>query len=174
MSNEDWLISLTAFISFAAYIGALTKWEDTNHTDCFSRSNMWTLGYVAFVIHFISAFHYKYEWSHAMALELTAKQTFQITGITTGIGLYFNYFFALTWLSDLLWLKLAYQSYKNRPQWIYYGIHGFMAFMWFNATVIFGSLIAQLIGIFAFLSVVSLWVYRQKKLGITQSAKSFL
>ncbi len=109
-----------------------------------------------------------------MALELTAKQTFQITGITTGIGLYFNYFFALTWLSDLLWLKLANQSYKKRPQWIYYGIHGFMAFMWFNATVIFGSLIAQLIGIFAFLSVVSLWVYRQKKLRITQSAKSFL
>jgi hypothetical protein len=162
MSNEDWLIRLTAFISFTAYIGALTKWGGKPRSGFFSFSNMWMLGCIAFVIHFISAFHYKYEWSHAKAIEFTARQTFQITGVKTGIGLYFNYFFTLTWLSDLLWLKLANQSYKNRPRWLCHPIHGFIAFMWFNATVIFGSLIGQLIGGFAFLGVVSLWAYRQK------------
>lgn len=163
MSNEDWLISLTAFISFAAYIGACAKFQNKpQHSSFFSASNLWMLGFITFVVHFISAFHYKYEWSHAKALEVTAKQTFQITGMETGIGLYFNYFFTLTWLSDLLWLKLANQSYENRPQWLSHTIHGFIAFMWFNATVIFGSLIGQFIGSIAFLGLGSLWVYRQK------------
>ena len=49
------------------------------------------------------------------------------------------------------WLKLANQSYENRPQWLSHTIHGFIAFMWFNATVIFGSLIGQFIGSIAFL-----------------------
>ena len=164
MSNEDWLISLTAFISFAAYIRALTQFGNTNRTDFFNGS--WMLGYMAFVIHFVSAFHYKYEWNHAKALELTAKQTFEITGLQTGIGLYFNYFFTLIWLSDLLWLKLFNQSYKNRHPWICYSIHGFMAFMWFNATVIFGSFTGQLIGIFAFLGLVIFWIYRKKYGGL--------
>ena len=99
------------------------------------------------------------------ALEFTAKQTFEITGVETGIGLYFNYFFTLTWLCDLLWLKLANQSYENRPRWLSHTIHGFMAFMWFNATVIFGSPIGQLIGGIAFLGLGILWVNRQKIMG---------
>ena len=165
MRDEDWIISLTAFIAFAAYIGGCVKGRNTPRSFFFNASNIWMIGFTVFVMHFISAFHYKYEWSHVKALEFTAKQTFEITGVETSIGLYFNYFFTLTWLCDLLWLKLANQSYENRPRWLSHTIHGFMAFMWFNATVIFGSPIGQLIGGIAFLGLGILWVNWQKIMG---------
>ena len=78
MRDEDWIISLTAFIAFAAYIGGFVNGRNTPRSFFFSASNIWMIGFTVFVMHFISAFHYKYEWSHVKALEFTAKQTFEL------------------------------------------------------------------------------------------------
>ena len=69
----------------------------------------------------------------------TAAHTAEVTGIGTGVGLYLNYALAVVWLADVAWQRLAKRSHENRPAWMGAVLHSFMAFMWFNATVVFGS-----------------------------------
>ena len=164
MSNEDWLIRLSGFIAFVAFVGAIAKRQNTSLSGFLNFSNLWMLGFTAFIIHFISAFHFKYEWSHAKALELTTIQTFKTVGVSTSLGLYFNYLFTLVWLIDLSWAQLAKRSHKDRPVWINHAIHCFMAFMWFNATVIFGSVLGKLLGATAFFMLGILSIYRKKQI----------
>ena len=83
------------------------------------------------------SFHARLE--PARALAATASQTAELTGIDTGVGLYLNYTFAVVWLADATWLHLAKRSHESRPAWVGALMHGFVAFMWFNATVVFGS-----------------------------------
>jgi len=101
---------------------------------------------VAFLAHLASAFHFEHAWSHARALAATAAQTAEVTGVETGCGLYLNYAFALAWLADTAWRGLAKRSHENRPAWVGAALQCFMALMWFNATVVFGSPWGQLTG----------------------------
>jgi len=54
-------------------------------------------------------------------------------------GLYLNYVFTVVWVADAAWWLLSAASYARRPRWINATVHGFMAFMFFNATVVFGK-----------------------------------
>ena len=101
---------------------------------------------VAFLAHFFCAFHFEHGWSHAKALAATAAQTGEATGFDTGFGLYLNYAFALAWLADAAWWHLAKRNHQSRPGWVDATLHSFMALMWFNATVVFGSAWGQAIG----------------------------
>ncbi len=147
MSGADWAIRLTAFVAFVGYIGALAKWPGRRKSGVWpSAHSLWSLGFVAFLAHLLCAFHFEHEWSHAKALAATAQQTAEVTGTVTGMGLYFNYTFTLVWLGDCVWWRLAKLSHEKRPVWLGGIIHGFMAFMWFNATVIFGAPLGQALG----------------------------
>lgn len=99
----------------------------------------WTAGVAAYLAHVAAAFHFHHGWSHSAAFRETARQTAETFGIASGFGLYFNYFFTAVWLGDVVWLWTANISYRARPRWISVAIHGFMAFMFFNATVVFAT-----------------------------------
>ena len=147
MSGVDWAIRLTAFAAFASYMGALMLWPDRSRPKAWPiAKSLWSLGLVAFLAHFVCAFHFEHEWSHANALAATARQTIEVTGTDTGIGLYFNYAFTLFWLADCIWWHLAKGSHEARPAWLGWAIHGFLGFMWFNGTVIFGTPLGQALG----------------------------
>ena len=146
MSGGEWAIRLTAFLSFAGYILALASCQRWPHRTGPSASGWWSLGLVAFLAHFFCAFHFEHGWSHAKALAATAAQTGEATGFDTGFGLYLNYAFALAWLADAAWWHLANQNHQSRPGWMDATLHSFMALMWFNATVVFGSPWGQVAG----------------------------
>ena len=93
----------------------------------------WTGGCVGCLLHIAVAFHLGHGWSHETAWEHTR----QVGGY--GEGVYVNYAFALVWLFDVVWLWVAVQSYKARPWWLKWPIHGFLAFVVFNAAVVFGG-----------------------------------
>lgn len=98
---------------------------------------IWTLGCVVFLVHVASAFHVAYDWSHAVALRETARETAAVTGRETGVGLYLNYLFTLLWVLDAAWWWRGMAAYRDRPAWITASLHGFFLFMAFNATVVF-------------------------------------
>jgi len=87
----------------------------------------WAAGCAIFLAHVAFAFQFYHHWSHAEAYAATARQS----GI--GWGLYVNYAFAIVWLADVLWWG------RPRASWISTTIHVFLAFMFFNATVVFGK-----------------------------------
>lgn len=77
--------------------------------------------------------HAGHGWSHAAAYRHTAEAG------GFGAGVYVNYLFAAVWLADAAWMWAAPTAYRHRPRWVGVAVHGFLAFIVFNATVVFGT-----------------------------------
>ncbi len=93
----------------------------------------WALAWLAYLIHVGMAFHFYHHWSHEDAVERTQR----VSGF--GPGIYLSHGFTLVWLADVLcWLGWPHR-YARRPVWMGAALHGFLAFMIFNATVVFGE-----------------------------------
>lgn len=99
---------------------------------------LWTGGFVVFVVHVACAFHFYHHWSHAAAYADTAEKTAAVTGLNWGGGVYINYIFALMWGVDAAWWWRDAAGYQTRSRAIEWSVQGFMAFIAFNATVVFG------------------------------------
>ena len=97
----------------------------------------WTLGWAAFAVHVACAFHFFHDWSHADAYRETARQTADLTGVASGFGLYLNYVFLLAWSAHAAWLWLRRDDTHRPAGRVAVVLHAFLAFMWFNATVVF-------------------------------------
>ena len=68
-------------------------------------------------------------------------------GTASGSGVYWNYVFTAVWGVDVLWWWIAPFKYEARAKWITYAIHGFLAFMFFNAAIVFGSPFMRIFGV---------------------------
>ncbi len=99
----------------------------------------WTLGCLLYLVHVLAAFHFAHGWRHAAAYEHTARQTEAFTGLAWGGGLWLNHLFTLVWSLDALAWWLAPQAYLGRPRWLSLGVHLWLEFIAFNATVVFGQ-----------------------------------
>lgn len=115
----------------------------------------WALGCALALVHITVAFHLGHGWSHAAAWEHTRQ-----TG-GYGDGIFVNYAFALVWLVDVAWVWVSPGSYLARPRWLHGSVHGFLAFVVFNAAVVFGSW--EMRGLFAGASVFALAWWRSRQ-----------
>ncbi len=131
-----WTVRLACVFYVAALLG-------------FHRRYTWTAGLLAYLAHVVAAFTFHHHWSHDAAYTETARQTRELFGVPSGFGLYFNYFFTALWLADVLWLWTRPDSHRTRPRWVSAAIHSFMAFLFFNATVVFASGWTRWLGIAA-------------------------
>jgi hypothetical protein len=98
---------------------------------------VWTCACTVFLFHVAVAFHFAHGWSHQAAYAATARQTKDATGVDWGGGLYANYAFAIVWLVDVAWWWIAPKTFLVRNRALTWAINGFLAFMAFNASVVF-------------------------------------
>jgi hypothetical protein len=92
----------------------------------------WVLAWLAYLIHLGMAFHYYHGWSHDDAVRRTERES------GFGPGIYLSHAFTLVWLADVVfWLGWP-RRYAARSPWVGVALHGFLVFMIFNATVVFG------------------------------------
>jgi hypothetical protein len=98
------------------------------------------------VAHVVCAFAFFHEWSHRQAYAHTAAQTHDVVGWDWGGGLYFNYLFTVVWIADVTawWCCDEPSGASTRP--VQTAVHVFLAFMLFNATVVFGPWFWKWIG----------------------------
>jgi hypothetical protein len=115
---------------------------------------MWTAGCLALLLHLVCAFQFYHHWSHAAAYEATARQTAEVVGLAWGGGLFANYAFAALWMLDTFWWWCRPQYYQVRPRAIEWVVQGFLAFILFNATVVFGKGTIRWLGLAACLCLV--------------------
>lgn len=94
---------------------------------------VWLLGAVMLLLHMAAAFTFRHHWSLTKAYLNTQESA----GV--GDGLFVNFAFALVWVGDALWLVAGPESYARRPRWVGWAVHGFLAFVTFNAAVVFAS-----------------------------------
>src|SRR5262245_8871134 len=140
MASGELLTRWTVRLALAIYVAALAIRILAHGRQ--SRLDLarvlWSAGCIAFLLHVACAFQFFHEWSHAAAYAETARQTAEVVGIDWGGGLYANYAFAVVWLVDTVWWWSNPARYLARPAWIEWTVQGFMAFIVFNATVVFG------------------------------------
>jgi hypothetical protein len=118
----------------------------------------WTAGCILYLAHVWGAFQFFHGWSHLAAYRETARRTGELFGIEWGGGLYFNYLFSVVWLADTVWSWRSLDTYHHRPSWAGAAIHSFLAFMFFNATVVFASGFGRWLAVAATMGLVLLWL----------------
>jgi hypothetical protein len=93
----------------------------------------WTLAWAAYLVHLGMAFHHYHRWSHDAAV----RHVQDVAGF--GPGIYVSHVFTLVWTLDVLYWWLRPQGYARRSPWIDRLLHGFLAFVIFNGTVVYES-----------------------------------
>ena len=159
--DHGFLIRGTVCVSLGYYALAATlmlrlrlaDWAATTSSGRLART-CWTLACLAYLIHVAFAFHYIHHWSHAEAFEHVR----QAGGV--GEGIFVSYLFTLLWTGDVMWWWIAPLSYAGRSVWIDRALHGFMAFVIFNGTVVFASGFIRWAGVAMFIWLVWLWASR--------------
>lgn len=152
------LVALTAWTSVALYFAALAARPASS-----GRRRVWTLGWLAFVLHIATAFHFVHHWSHVEAAAATDRRALELVGRPAPGGIYYNYAFLLVWTADVAWLRLAPVSYDRRPRPIAWLVHGFLAFIVFNAAVVFAHGPLRWLSLAAFFVVIGLTVVRVRR-----------
>jgi hypothetical protein len=135
---EEMIVRWTARLAVACYVARLMI--DSRPGDRISRQRIarwwWTIGCAWFLLHVIAAFHFTHHWNHSAAFESTARRTAEMTGWNSGVGLYINEAFLCLWLTDtvLWWRDDSWPDHRR----IYWTIQGIFAFLFIQATVVFG------------------------------------
>jgi hypothetical protein len=152
MQAGDWLTRGSAWVAFAAWFLALAMRPGHSHPEReFLAARIWLAGSLVMLLHTVLAFHFFHHWSHAAAVADTARQTEAVTGLNWGGGVWLNYLFAGVWLGDAVWRFASGAACKRQPRWLTWAIHGLLGFIWFNATVVFGSWPMRIAGAVVFL-----------------------
>ncbi|MBS0266921.1 MAG: hypothetical protein JSS02_33650 [Planctomycetes bacterium] len=137
---------VTVWLAVLAYVVSLAMgWarrRGSNHSDRRAEQwqrALWTAGCLLTVVHVLFAFAEYHHWSHRAAYAHTAQVTAEKVGVAWGGGLYFNYLFLLIWTADVVWWWCWRDAYVARPRGIAWFVHLYLAFIVFNATVVFGA-----------------------------------
>src|SRR5262249_33262083 len=77
----------------------------------------------------------------------TAQRTAELVGLEFGGGLYANYAFTLLWVADVIWWWRGLDRYEARPCSLNWAVLGFLGFMAFNATIVFGTQTVRWLGL---------------------------
>jgi hypothetical protein len=117
----------------------------------------WLAGWLLLQVHVAAAFHLAHGWSHAAAY----RHTEEVSGV--GAGIFVSYLFGLVWGVDAAWLAGFPASYARRPRWVGWAVHGFLAFIVFNATVVYGTGVARWLGLVVFAALGWIWLRKRGK-----------
>jgi hypothetical protein len=143
MQWTQWTIRLALALFVLSLLG---KEEPGRHPRGGLGRLAWTAGCLAYLLHVVCAFQFYHHWSHALAYQDTARRTEEVVGWSWGGGLYVNHVFTLVWVADVVWWWCSPESHARRLG-LRLAVRGFMVFMAFNATVVFGQGIIRWLGL---------------------------
>jgi hypothetical protein len=153
------LTRTTIWLALVEYAAALWLMMPLSAEDWRARAprgqwtrQLWTWACITFLVHVACAFHFTHGWSQAHALEQTRRES------GFGEGLYVNYLFMAAWVADVAWWWIAPAHYAMRSSWIDRGLHAFMLFIAFNATVVFETGLVRWAGVAGSLALLVRWI----------------
>ncbi|MCA9136721.1 MAG: hypothetical protein KDB00_08180 [Planctomycetales bacterium] len=151
-------------ISVACYVVTVTARIHGRHRIP-SRSVVvaWTTGCGFYLVHVLLAFHGFHGWSHSDAEQFTAEETYRMTGIRRGDGIWVNYLFTAVWIVDCARLAVHRRRQAPTSPKLDVATAMFFGLMMFSATVIFGPPIYRVLFVpLAFFWGV-LWMFRRRE-----------
>lgn len=114
------------------FAGSIALWEKWR-----TAPRWWAIGCGYLWLHVALVYHLMHAWSHGSAFEHIRA----VGGM--GEGLYMNYLLMALWLADAAWLNIDDSSYRRRPRWVGWFVHGYLFFMVFNAMVPYGTWVGR-------------------------------
>lgn len=114
----------------------------------------WLIGSVMITLHILASYGIAHGWSHAAAIEATADESEQVTGIRAGWGVYVNFAFAAIWMGYSAAMATRGRRWPTLDQVVF----------WFTAAIVFSATIVFETGIVRWLSVAGF-------IGLMMSAK---
>lgn len=146
---------MAAFLTLATIWIAMLAWTIAIFRT--GRRLWWAIGLAFYVAHIFAAYESHYHWSHEIARSETARQTAEVTGWDSGIGLYFNFAFAAILALDLGFLYLRDQ--RPFPRFV----DGLVFFMILNGAVVFGNGTVRIYGALLCGLIVATWIVRARE-----------
>jgi hypothetical protein len=105
---------------------------------------VWSFAWLTYLAHVVIAFAEVHHWSHPEAVRHVERQS------GFGPGIWFSHAFTLVWLADVAWWWVAPQRHDRRPAWVGWALHGYLAFITFNAAVVYAAGVARVMGVVLF------------------------
>lgn len=138
-ATGELLLRLTIRVAVACYVCRIVlqidgRFRSSSTAQCVS----WAVGCLFYLLHVAIAFAFVHDWSHTSALEHTASETARMTGLRRGEGLWINYLFSAVWIADVARICIARVRGQSTNVRVDYLAACFFAFIFFNATVVFG------------------------------------
>ncbi len=165
METEEWLTRGTVWLALSLLVAGEFVGAKRPLGAEMPRQGRWLnrLGFAAFLAHMVAAFSFYHGWSQAAAYADTAEKTAASVGWNSGMGLYFNYAFALVWLGEIVWNAVSTRGYVGRACWITAGVRAFLFFMIFNGAVVFAHGLARWFGFVLCLLLAGCWWPRRSR-----------
>lgn len=161
MDAGELLTRATIWITIVLYVAGVLMLALNKHratADATVRL-VWTVACISLIVHFLSAFQFYHDWSHAAAYRETSRKTYEVVGFASGVGVFINYGLLGIWVLDLGWWWLrGRDSYFKRPRLAVLAWHWFLIFVIFNATVVFGKGLARGVGLIIILVLCLAWI----------------
>jgi len=123
----------------------------------------WSLAWVTYLVHVGLAFHHAHGWSHAQAVAHVERRS----GL--GAGIWLSHLFTLAWTADVIWWWLRPEGRAARPAWVGALLYGYMAFMTFNATVVYEAGLIRWAGLAFFAALAVAFLLRRLSLSVEAS-----
>jgi hypothetical protein len=142
-----------ALLLFCA--GEAGRWTTASHRPARWAWWSYSAGAVLCVIHIAVAMAVAHEWSHASAVEATARQTAAVYGLAWGGGVFVNYVFVAVWMLEV-WRWRARGS-ASRPDAITWAARILFLIVIVNGAVVFAHGAGRIAG--AVLLAALLWIY---------------
>ena len=150
----------TIHLSLLSYLLAVACWVTGRRGTRYHW--LWTAGCVLLWAHSFCAFHFYHNWSHAAALEDTARQTEAILDWRFGEGIWFSYALLVVWLIDVILISSPVDFAERRRNYFSSAVHAYAFFILFNGTVVFEEGVVRWAGIVGTIWVARLaWRYRR-------------
>lgn len=125
-----------AGMALAARWLALLLWPDPPRANRAVRAGTLAAA-ILLALHLLLAFHFRHQWSHQAATEHIARVTARATGVYWGGGIWFNYATLLLLVLEAARLSRHALLLQRRTCAAFLAIDGWLAFMFFSATVLF-------------------------------------
>lgn len=160
MWSEFVLVRVSIWIASGLwFLGATARAVSSAQPSQMERVYRWTWLFAGGFTwtHVIASYGLIHNWSHANVLQHTGEESYAVIGIRVPWGVYANFVFAGVLSGYSGWMILR----KRRAYWADLIVFLFLAFIVFNALVIFKIGPIRWIGFVGFVALFSLHVYRQ-------------